>query len=155
MSCLRHDYIRVTVTDVESKIADALEKMAGKIYLGIITKVLELGKMLDYDEQREGKFCITLESLGGPSIMELSDRIRGEDDISEDQITAEIAKQFKGFVADREINKKLQVFATQYRELKSLRGYKITPKQDRKKDGRTIDYWEILLVEQNLWWICC
>jgi len=147
MSCLSTDYIRVTAMDYESKIAEAMTGMVGKIYLALIAKVLQLAKMLDYDELRAGKFCMRLHELTGPSIEEVKDSITG---VSREQIDSVIAEQLRLVVTHVDINSKLQNFAVQYSEFKALRKYKIIPKQDPKNG---VHYWEVLIVSQP--WFCC
>jgi hypothetical protein len=149
MSCIPV-YIRVTATDYESKVADAMKEMIGKIYIALITKVLDLAKTMDYDELRAGKFCMRLHELSGQSIQELKDRIQLEDDVSREQVNVVIEQQLKLFVTDPGINTKLQNFGTHYNEFRALRGYQITPKQDPTNG---VDYWEVLVVSRP--WICC
>jgi translation initiation factor 2 beta subunit (eIF-2beta)/eIF-5 len=149
MSCISTDYIRVTATDYESKIAEAMTGMVGKIYLALIAKVLQLAKTMDYDELRAGKFCMRFHELTGPSIEELKNRILTEG-VSREQVDSVIAEQLRLFVTHVDINSKLQKFAVQYREFKALREYKIIPKQDPKNG---VHYWEVLVVSQP--WTCC
>jgi len=147
MSCLSTDYIRVTAMDYESKIAEAMTGMIGKIYQVLIAKVLKMAKTMDYDELKAGKFCMRLHELTGPSIEELKDSITG---VSREQIDGVIAEQLRLVVTHVDINSKLQNFAVQYSEFKALRKYKIIPKQDPKNG---VHYWEVLIVSQP--WICC
>jgi hypothetical protein len=144
---MKKEQVNLSDMDYESKIAEAMTGMVGKIYLALIAKVLQLAKTMDYDELRAGKFCMRLHELTGPSIEELKNSITG---VSREQIDSVIAEQLRLVVTHVDINSKLQNFAVQYSEFKALRKYKIIPKQDPKNG---VHYWEVLIVSQP--WTCC